>query len=125
MPKLTFKTDNCKGCGLCVDACPKGVLAIAKEKINKKGHHPVEAVKEEEKSEPKQLIVKEKAELIKKEVMDVSFLLGEKKPVKPLEKEEKQPEKSEKKPDVKQEEKPTEYETGCSSSGRRHWSSGK
>ena len=47
MPKLTFKTDNCKGCGLCVDACPKGVLAIAKEKINKKGHHPVEAVKED------------------------------------------------------------------------------
>ncbi len=47
MPKLTFKTDKCKGCGLCVDACPKGVLAIAKEKINKKGHHPVEAVKED------------------------------------------------------------------------------
>ncbi|MBR6633484.1 MAG: 4Fe-4S binding protein [Clostridia bacterium] len=47
MPKLTFKTDNCKGCGLCVDACPKGVLAIAKEKINKRGHHPVEAVKED------------------------------------------------------------------------------
>ena len=23
MAKLTFKTDNCKGCGLCVDACPK------------------------------------------------------------------------------------------------------
>lgn len=73
-----------------------------------KDEKPVEAVKEEEKSEPKQLIVKEKAELIKKEVMDVSFLLGEKKPVKPLEKEEKQPEKSEKKPDVKQEEKPME-----------------
>ena len=39
-----------------------------------KDEKPVEAVKEEEKSELKQLIVKEKAELIKKEVMDVSFL---------------------------------------------------
>ena len=43
MAKLTFKTDNCKGCGLCVDACPKQVLVLAQEKINKKGHHPVEA----------------------------------------------------------------------------------
>ena len=44
MAKLTFKTDNCKGCGLCVNACPKGVLSLAADKINKKGHHPVEAV---------------------------------------------------------------------------------
>ncbi len=44
MAKLTFKTDNCKGCGLCVDVCPKKVLTLAADKINKKGHHPVEAV---------------------------------------------------------------------------------
>lgn len=43
MAKLTFQTDLCKGCGLCVDACPKHVLALAADKINKKGHHPVEA----------------------------------------------------------------------------------
>ncbi len=42
MAKLTFKTDNCKGCGLCVDACPKGLIALAHDKINKKGHHPAE-----------------------------------------------------------------------------------
>ena len=42
MAKLTFKTDKCKGCGLCVDACPKGVLALAEDKINQKGHSPVE-----------------------------------------------------------------------------------
>ena len=35
MAKLTFKTDNCKGCGLCIDACPKNVLVLAKDKINK------------------------------------------------------------------------------------------
>ncbi len=40
MAKLTFKTDRCKGCGLCVDACPKQLLALATDQINKKGHHP-------------------------------------------------------------------------------------
>ena len=72
---------------------------------------PVETakeVKEEVKEEPQQLVVKEKAELVKKEVMDVSFLLGEKKGVKPPVKEEKPPEKAEKKPEIKQEEKPAE-----------------
>ena len=44
MSKLTFNTDNCKGCGLCVDACPKKILRLAVEKINKKGHHPAEIV---------------------------------------------------------------------------------
>ncbi len=43
MAKLSFKSDECKGCGLCVSACPKKVLALARDKINKKGHHPVEA----------------------------------------------------------------------------------
>lgn len=41
MAKLTFKTDSCKGCGLCVDACPKKLLQLAPDQINKKGHHPV------------------------------------------------------------------------------------
>ncbi|MBP0990710.1 MAG: 4Fe-4S dicluster domain-containing protein [Oscillospiraceae bacterium] len=42
MPKVTFKTDICKGCGLCVTACPKQIIAISKDKINKKGHFPAE-----------------------------------------------------------------------------------
>jgi len=42
MPKVTFKTDICKGCGLCVAACPKHIIAIAKEKLNKKGYSPAE-----------------------------------------------------------------------------------
>ena len=46
MAKLTFKTDKCKGCGLCVDACPKKVLRLSPDKINQKGHHPVEAANE-------------------------------------------------------------------------------
>ena len=45
MAKLTFRTDNCKGCGLCVDVCPKKVLALATDKINKRGNHPIEAAR--------------------------------------------------------------------------------
>lgn len=40
MAKLTFETDLCKGCGLCVDACPKGILEIDRSTINQKGHSP-------------------------------------------------------------------------------------
>lgn len=48
MAKLTFKVDLCKGCGLCVSACPKKILILAKDKINLKGHHPVEVTDESE-----------------------------------------------------------------------------
>lgn len=40
MPKVTFNVDICKGCGLCVTACPKQILVIEKDVINKKGHSP-------------------------------------------------------------------------------------
>ena len=40
MAKVTFKTDLCKGCGLCVEACPKHILAISKDTINQKGYYP-------------------------------------------------------------------------------------
>ena len=47
MAKLTFETDLCKGCGLCVGACPKGCLAIATEQINQKGYSPAVMVDQE------------------------------------------------------------------------------
>ena len=37
---VTFNTDLCKGCGLCVDACPKKILKIDTDVINKKGYSP-------------------------------------------------------------------------------------
>ena len=40
MAMVSFKTDICKGCGLCVDACPKKIIALAKDKLNAKGHSP-------------------------------------------------------------------------------------
>lgn len=46
MAKVTFATDICKGCGLCVNACPKKILTIAKDKINKKGYSPAEMTDE-------------------------------------------------------------------------------
>jgi len=48
MAKLTFNVDFCKGCGLCVDACPKHLIRLAPDQINKKGHHPAEITKQED-----------------------------------------------------------------------------
>jgi 2-oxoglutarate ferredoxin oxidoreductase subunit delta len=38
--KLTFDTDRCKGCGLCVNVCPKQILALDTSTTNRKGYHP-------------------------------------------------------------------------------------
>ena len=47
MAKLTFMEDLCKGCGLCVLACPKKILSLSKTRLNRKGHAPVELTKPE------------------------------------------------------------------------------
>jgi len=40
MNKVTFNVDLCKGCGLCVDACPKKIISLKADELNKKGYHP-------------------------------------------------------------------------------------
>lgn len=37
----------CKGCGLCITACPKAVLELSKDRLNTKGYHPIEVVHQE------------------------------------------------------------------------------
>lgn len=43
-PKGTIQVNEfyCKGCELCVDACPQHVLQLSPERINGKGYHPAE-----------------------------------------------------------------------------------
>jgi 2-oxoglutarate ferredoxin oxidoreductase subunit delta len=40
MVKFTINEELCKGCGLCVRACPKDLLELCKTKLNLKGYHP-------------------------------------------------------------------------------------
>lgn len=36
---VRIKEKYCKGCGLCVDACPLGLIKISEEKLNDKGYY--------------------------------------------------------------------------------------
>lgn len=36
--------ERCKGCNLCVVACPLHILALAEKQVNQKGYHFVEQV---------------------------------------------------------------------------------
>jgi 2-oxoglutarate ferredoxin oxidoreductase subunit delta len=38
---LDIAGERCKGCGLCVDVCPKHVLANDESVVNPLGYHPV------------------------------------------------------------------------------------
>jgi 2-oxoglutarate ferredoxin oxidoreductase subunit delta len=44
---VTINTENCKGCGLCVAFCPKGVLCEGDD-LNALGYHPVEFIEGED-----------------------------------------------------------------------------
>jgi 2-oxoglutarate ferredoxin oxidoreductase subunit delta len=36
----------CKGCGLCVEACPQNVLRLHEERLTPKGYHPAYMLEE-------------------------------------------------------------------------------
>ena len=45
--RVVFDEERCKGCELCIDACPKGIIRLAKH-TNSRGFHPA-TVEEQEK----------------------------------------------------------------------------
>jgi 2-oxoglutarate ferredoxin oxidoreductase subunit delta len=47
MAKIVVDEERCKGCELCIPACPKNIMVMS-EKINKKGYHPAKQIKPEE-----------------------------------------------------------------------------
>ena len=44
MNKVVINEDKCKGCGLCTSVCPKKIVALAKDHLNKKGFHPAQVI---------------------------------------------------------------------------------
>lgn len=38
-PKVVIREEECKGCGLCIEACPQDVLFCQKH-LNRMGYHP-------------------------------------------------------------------------------------
>jgi len=38
---VLIDAERCKGCALCVAACPKGILALDETRVNVQGYHPV------------------------------------------------------------------------------------
>lgn len=47
MVKFSVKEELCKGCELCVRACPKKLLQLSQDKLNEKGYRPVMITDEE------------------------------------------------------------------------------
>ena len=41
---LIIASERCKGCELCVSACPPHVLALDLDSVNGLGHHPIRLV---------------------------------------------------------------------------------
>ncbi|MEL7610005.1 MAG: 4Fe-4S binding protein [Bacillota bacterium] len=48
MGVVIIDEERCKGCGLCVRACPKKIVQISKSNLNSKGYHSAEVVNMEE-----------------------------------------------------------------------------
>lgn len=47
MPKVTVDNNICKGCEMCVAACPKHIMSLDKTITNSKGYHPAHITDQE------------------------------------------------------------------------------
>ncbi len=45
--KLNFEDQKCKGCSLCIDACPVNILDLDLSRVNVKGYNPAYIVEPE------------------------------------------------------------------------------
>ena len=43
---IEVNDDQCKGCELCVPACPQDVMALDMSRLTPKGYHPVQLIAE-------------------------------------------------------------------------------
>lgn len=46
--RITVNKEICKGCGLCIWACPKKIMALDESQINSAGYSPSICIREEE-----------------------------------------------------------------------------
>jgi len=46
MAKIIVNENACKGCSLCVGACPKHIVRLQPDKLNVRGYHPAGCVDE-------------------------------------------------------------------------------
>lgn len=42
--RIDIHEDRCKGCGVCVPACPQNMLRMSETRFNAKGYRPVEEI---------------------------------------------------------------------------------
>ena len=47
MAKIIVDEKVCKGCGMCVHACPLKIIALDKSRLNAKGYHPAKLMEPE------------------------------------------------------------------------------
>lgn len=40
--RVVVREELCKGCALCISACPKDVLRLCEDRLNSKGYYPAD-----------------------------------------------------------------------------------
>ena len=46
MTRVIVNEDICKGCEMCVAACPLGIMALSSDRLNGKGYYPAVQIDE-------------------------------------------------------------------------------
>ena len=47
MAKVTFISERCKNCGLCISVCPRKIILANRDSLNAKGYHPAHVLEME------------------------------------------------------------------------------